>query len=580
MTLNFLRRILLALLFISLSTAFLAGLAHAQLPFDNLTPTEDSEDGELGPVEQEGPMRPIDRPPAARPEVERPSDDDIGSEEPEQSIEVNERYAGWEQVGDIDGVRLSDTLRANWVMLDRNGQFTGTVRGIDDAEVAGMTIFMMNNGRLVKTAAVQGDGSFVFTNVQRGAYSLVGWGEQAFFAFGVNVINDNPDADESTPTSINCYAFQNETTINTDWITHYAAQVSYRVYGRHRVGEGSDDPAKFYGFRGLVNNLPDSIPATSISSHRVATTADGRLVGRVHQMDSITGRPVDLRTTRVLLLEDDDVVASTTTDNFGVFEFQEVPNGSYGVVGAGVDGVGLIGITVGSSEGALNDQGALLGSDEYPIDFTLVSSETMGWLNHYANEVAYRRGLLAPRPPSRDARQQFAGGGGCANCQNQPEGCAECREQYMLSVCRQRGLTFEQWQRYCQGQRIPGQFSFNDIGDGALVGSLTDRIRRNTTRVNNVFDRAFYPEARSSQLVQEAIQTERQFQQANARAAQPGFAPQQQFAPQQFAPQPGFAPQQGSGTRFVPQQGSGTTFAPQQGSGTRFAPQQGSGTRF
>ena len=86
-------------------------------------------------------------------------------------------------------------------MLDRNGQFYGTVRGIDDADVVGMTVFLMNNGRLVNTAAVQEDGTFVFTNVQRGAYSLVGWSDKAFFAFGANIINDNPDADDTTPVS-------------------------------------------------------------------------------------------------------------------------------------------------------------------------------------------------------------------------------------------------------------------------------------------------------------------------------------------------------------------------------------------
>ena len=203
----------------------------------------------------------------------------------------------------------------------------------------------------------------------------------------------------------------------------------------------------------------------------------------------------------------------------------------------------------------------------------MVSSETMGWLNHYASEVAYRRGLLAPRPPKPS--NNLAGGGGfCPQCGDQEGGCSRCRQQYLLSVCRQRGLTFEQWQQYCQGNRLPGQFSFSDLGNGALVDRAAERIRRSTTRLDNVFDRAFYPSDNEvNRLLQNANQLERQFQQSNAAR---GFSPQQGFAPQQgFSPQQGFAPQ-----GFAPQQNFG---APNLGSGSRgFAPQlpsQGSSSR-
>ena len=125
-----LRRILIALLLTSLFATFSSGVAFAQLPFDNLTPTEDTEEGQEGeegaPFEQEGPMRPIDRRQPTQPVVERPGDDDLGAEEvPVQSVKVKERFAGWQGAGEVEGERLSDTLRANWVMLDRNGQFNG-----------------------------------------------------------------------------------------------------------------------------------------------------------------------------------------------------------------------------------------------------------------------------------------------------------------------------------------------------------------------------------------------------------------------------------------------------------------------
>ena len=449
---NLLRRILIALLLTSLFATFSSGVAFAQLPFDNLTPSEDSEEGQEGdpgaPFEQEGPMRPIDRRQPTRPAVERPTDDDLGAEEePVQSVKVKERFAGWQGAGEVEGERLSDTLRANWVMLDRNGQFNGTVRGIDGAKVAGMTIFMMNNGRLVKTAAVQGDGTFLFTNVQRGAYSLVGWGNDAFFAFGANIINDNPDADESTPTSIDCYAFQNETTINTDWIRYFAPNIAYRVFGRYTAEEGEDDPDNLYGFEGLTENPVVAEAATSIGGTPVSIDAQGRFVGRVHQMNSINGRPVDLGSTKVMLLKGDNVLGSTTTDNFGVFQFSGVRPGGYGLLAVGVDGVGLVGVqATNGGNNVLDEEGAAGQDDATTFDFTMVSAETLGWMNHYAREVAYRKAILSPRRPAQQPQRSFDPV--CPTCLGAmgPGGCPKCGGNGQdKEICRSPCITYGQW---------------------------------------------------------------------------------------------------------------------------------------
>ncbi len=481
MTLKTLRQVLLVLLLTSCFAAFSSGVAFAQLPFGNLTPGEDDEAQTGGPESgapfaQEGPMRPIDRQPV-RPADVRPEDDELGAdEEPEQSVEVKERFAGWQGAGSVDGERLSDTLRANWVMLDRNGKFTGTVRGVDGADVAGMTVFLMNNGRLVKTAAVQGDGSFVFTNVQRGAYSLVGWGDKAFFAFGANIINDNPDADDSTPTSIECYAFQNETTINTDWIRYFAPNIAYRVFGRYSVEEGADDPDHLYGFEGLNSNVVAAQPATSISGIPVKLDDFGRLVGRVHQMNSINGRPVDLRSTKVMLLKGDDVIGSTTTDNFGVFQFGGVRPGGYGLLAVGVDGVGLVGIQVAGEEATVIDEEGFAAKGEgATFDFTMVSSETVGWLNHYATDVAYRKAILQPRPIAYQGPQY-----------NDPMPIKG--NQFDDPYCRSPCITYGEWvQRGCACK-----------GNKSVWLRIGDRVRDRVEALDDRFEDAFYGESNYS----------------------------------------------------------------------------------
>ena len=477
MTLKLATRIFFVLAMVFCVGVVTSGVTLAQLPFGGLDATEDGEDpggiqdGDSpgAPFNQEGPMRPIDRPPLRTPE--RPDDDDLGDEDlPEQSVEVKERFAGWRGAGGVEGARLSDSLRANWVMLDRNGRFSGTVRGIDSADVAGMTVFLMSNGRLVNTAAVQADGSFVFTNIQRGAYSLIGWSDKAFFAFGANIINENVDADDTTPTTINCYAFQNETTINTDWIQYFAPNVAYRVFGRYSVGEGEDDPAELYGFEGLTENVVEAEPSTSVSGMPVALDEFGRIVGRIHQVNSLNGRPVDLRSTKVLMLKGDNVIGSTTTDNFGVFQFSGVRPGGYGLLAVGVDGVGMVGIeVVGESSTVLDEEGVADKGEGLPFDFTMISAETVGWLNHYAADVAYRRALLKPRRPTNNQP---------AFNDPWPPTSGSNSDPYCYSPC----ITYEDWVRRgcaCK-EREPA------------LRRIGNKVRTRVEEANNRFEEAFY----------------------------------------------------------------------------------------
>ena len=233
------------------------------------------------------------------------------------------------------------------------------------------------------------------------------------------------------------------------------------MYGRYLTGEGQDDPAALYGFDGLVRYQPKAKAATSISNNQVSRTADGRLLGRVHQFNSLNGRPVDVRTTKVMLLQKDAVFASTNTDNYGVFEFKDIPNGQYGLVAVGVDGMGEIGIDV-------VDQGGEI------IDFCMISSETTGWLNHYAEELAYRRALLAPRRPLDDGKCDTCGGTGCNTCGG-------------TGLCTSRYQNFCDWAERCRSQHERTKW-----GSGFILSGVAEDIRGSVQRSEARFDRAFY----------------------------------------------------------------------------------------
>jgi len=107
-----------------------------------------------------------------------------------------------------------------------------------------------------------------------------------------------------------------------------------------------------------------------------------------------------------MLLKEDDVFAATTADNYGVFGFTDIPEGEYACVAVGIDGMGCVGITVSNSssvepkmqigeDGEAEPMAVDVGGQA--IDFTMVPSETIGWLHHQASETSYFRSVSRPR---------------------------------------------------------------------------------------------------------------------------------------------------------------------------------------
>ncbi len=340
----------------------------------------------------------------------------------EVEVFVEDRFIGWQGSGEgVAAERLSNELRANWVMVDDNGLLAGQVLGLktaasseagdspepepvpkvtDDptvvdgeatnaspaADQIGMNVFLLNRGRLLGTAKLDARNRFEFQGVKPGNYALVGYGPSGFFAFGFNVM---PYVENTTqPRELYIPAIATSGKPVTNWVTTNAPNVHFRPFGRQRFGEGIDDPPRLYGITGIRTFVPEAKPSTSIVSHPAATTEDGRLLGRVHHINSLDGRPMDLRTTTIQLVQGDKVLKQIGTDNYGVFEFSDVAPGSYELRAAGPDGLGAIQVEVV----AAGDRSAM------PIDFALISPETIGWLNHFMHESAYIAAISAPRP--------------------------------------------------------------------------------------------------------------------------------------------------------------------------------------
>jgi len=316
--------------------------------------------------------------------------------EPDQKVTVREKHAGWKQAGvDPAGPAIDNPLRGNWMMIGSTGQLRGTVIGDSTVDVAGLPVYLLDGGMVIAQVKTDEFGEFQFNNVDQGSYSLIGFGDSAFFAFGFNAIEYQLTLADRFKGEITVQATENKTTINLDWIRYFAPNVKFRVIGRHTFNEGEGDPAELFGLEGLSTFGPESFPATSIAAQEVVLTDDGSLVGRIHQINARNGRPVDVRSARIMLLADNNVVVAADTNNYGVFRLPNIAPGSYSAVAVSADGVGCIGINVvESGSGNIVDGIAA----QTAVDFSLASIDATGWLNQTAIETAYDRIISRERP--------------------------------------------------------------------------------------------------------------------------------------------------------------------------------------
>ncbi len=319
---------------------------------------------------------------------------------------VEEQFAGWRQAGEgYNGDRLVDTLRANWVMVNPSGGLQGSVANYapSKGQKRPMKIHLLSRGLLINTANVNSDGTFRFTGMKEAAYTIIGVSENQFFAFSFNAIPYQAEI-KNAPGSINVVAMPATIGFTVAWLERFAPLVKFRNYGVFKTKQAAADPARLYGLKGLSTAMPNAIPATSIQAHAIMETSDGRVLGRIHQLTSLSGRPVDVLNTTVALTKGTEVVAHTSTDNYGVFEFKNIEPGNYGLFAAGDDGIGAMGIQI-----VENQKGA-----SGVIDFTLATSESIGWINHTLKEEDYLNRILQPRPEMSNFNPNC--GGQCGWC--------------------------------------------------------------------------------------------------------------------------------------------------------------------
>ena len=346
------------------------------------------------------------------------------SEQPdiEPPVFVNEEFAGWRQAANgLGGLQVSETLRANWVMLGPNGKLSGQVLTFDgttfDGE-DGFVVHLVQKGETIASGRTDESGRFEINGIEPGTYTITGISFDNFFAFGFNAIGFQ-DGASSLNANIQCIAIPRFGTLLTDLVKQNAPKVKFRVYGQYKFEEGDDDPARLLGLDGIALRQPEAVSATSIQAHRVAIEPNGSVFGRIHQIHNMNGRPVEVKDTNVYLIRENVILARAKTNYYGVFEFRNVQPGFYGVIAAGRDGFAALAVEIVPSlptpETGLNhpygedSPSSFLASITKrltnnaapitaPFDVTLIASENIGWLNRKIHDRTYAEALADDDP--------------------------------------------------------------------------------------------------------------------------------------------------------------------------------------
>ena len=331
---------------------------------------------------------------------------------------IDKRLVGWQEagLGNADN-RIGNVLRANWVMLSSNGAIEGQVVGISQAT----NVYMLRNGFVVGRAVTEADGRFSLESASPGPYTLVGYSPDSIFAYSFNAVANDGTA-RSVPLGVQTLPVTGaeNNRLVARLIEQYSPQVNFRDYGTYDFGETNDDPAAYYGFNGLKDLDESAAPATSVRNHQVAILNDGRMVGRIHQLHNRSGRPVEVRNSRVIMIQQGQVIAETQVDSAGVFEIEGLTPGTYGLVAFGNDGILVVGVDLESggpnvvmpsdetarknydplfrNVSEIQDSVLAQSEESFVFDACLCNPDSVGWLNDHVTEETYTNALLEPRP--------------------------------------------------------------------------------------------------------------------------------------------------------------------------------------
>ena len=229
-----------------------------------------------------------------------------------------------------DSVLVSSfAKRSHDVHLDSSGNLTGRLSTImselsSRTPAEGVEVFIAQGNVIVAKARTNDEGEFKVRGLSPSSYSFVARSEGAFLGFGMNLLSNNSE-------NANDYS-----------IDAALVPVGYNTLS---ISKPLIAPKMVINRDSEVKFAPTAVSgpkATSIRTHQVELTNDGKLIGRIHQIDQ-AGNPILAGDAAVILVQGDTEVARTTSDEMGIFHFSTVDPGAYSIVASNKQGFAAFG---------------------------------------------------------------------------------------------------------------------------------------------------------------------------------------------------------------------------------------------
>lgn len=208
--------------------------------------------------------------------------------------------------------RFSDAAPVNTITLSEDGTLFGQVGALDAntgsaTGLEGLKVFFVQNGKVIRQAQTEADGSFQIQGIPDGAYSFYAAGKAGFAASGIYVTGqdwaEGNSVLEATVASPNYIGIQR--------------YLQYNVPSQIRQAMTSAGSATSTG--------------PIISSSSKIRLANGRLNG---QINSLFGQTQNLSRVQINLIQNDRPIAQVQTDSDGQFSIPDIEPGVYDFVAA------------------------------------------------------------------------------------------------------------------------------------------------------------------------------------------------------------------------------------------------------
>jgi hypothetical protein len=222
---------------------------------------------------------------------------------------------------------LNNLFSNQWVQTNGDGALRGsvvTLAGEDTLSVSGTTVVLAQRGRIIASTSSNQDGEFFFGNVPPGFYSIVAEADNSFATFALAVLSKDMGA--HLPNSVELRVIRPK----GDSIRRiFGVEVMPKVSTTDN-GDMSD---------------PISTKRTYAKSHRILSSEDGKVVGRLSTM-GMAPEIVDMSQMKAILLKDGSEIARSDVSVDGYYRFDNVQPGCYGLAAAGNRGVAAVAFCV------------------------------------------------------------------------------------------------------------------------------------------------------------------------------------------------------------------------------------------